>query len=141
MSKDFWAKLYPVIAVDFDGVLNHYNGWTGQYQRYDIRSGAKEFLAGIKNLGYNIVIFTARPSENLEDVRGQLTEHGMDVYVSMITNVKPPAIVYIDDRGITFKGDYDEMLNAIPTFKAYWEGEEPADGPTEEQRIALGLGE
>lgn len=38
-----------------------------------------------------------------------------------VTNVKPPALCYVDDRGVSFKGDFKDTLLAIADFKAYWE--------------------
>ena len=140
-NTDIWAELHPVIAVDFDGVLNHYSGWTGKYEHYPIREGAEDFLRRVKELGYNIVIFTARPEHTMPEVEEWLEQHDLNQYISVVTNSKPPASAYVDDRGITFTGNYEAVIDVLPTFRAFWEGEEHLDGPTEEQKKRLMLGE
>ena len=42
-------------------------------------------------------------------------------YVAEVTSIKPPARVYLDDRGIQFTGDYEKALKDIKNFKTYWE--------------------
>ena len=42
-------------------------------------------------------------------------------YVSEVTSIKPPAIAYIDDRAITFDGDYTETIKELKNFKPYWQ--------------------
>lgn len=44
-----------------------------------------------------------------------------------MVNVKPPAIVYLDDRGITFDGDFAHAYSAIVWFKTFWEEEIRSD--------------
>ena len=37
-----------------------------------------------------------------------------------VTNEKPKAIAYIDDRAIKFDGNYDNLYNEINDFKPHW---------------------
>ena len=39
----------------------------------------------------------------------------------MVTDKKPPAFAYIDDRAICFQGDYGKTLDQLEAFKAHWE--------------------
>ena len=103
------------ICVDFDGVLNNYQGWNGSDELYTIRDGAKEFMEKL-NENYNIIVFTVRDNEK---VQKWLEEY--NVPFKEVTSIKVGAVCYIDDRGLKFNGDYDETLNQINDFKTYWE--------------------
>lgn len=87
------------IAIDFDGVIHRYsNGWCGGRIYDEPMEGAIESMERLIKKGFKVVILTAR--DDLEPVREWLTKHNFpDVTV---TNTKPPAIAYIDDRAIRF---------------------------------------
>lgn len=105
----------PPICIDFDGVLNTYKGWNGQNELYTPRPGAKEFL-NILTKKYEVIIFSARDNNK---VREWLDKHGM-VY-DKITNIKIPAVAYVDDRAIKFEGSFLHTLSKIYNFKTHWE--------------------
>jgi hypothetical protein len=52
-----------------------------------------------------------------------LGDHGLDRLVDAVTDRKEPAFVYIDDRAICFRGDYEETLKQVDTFRTYWDQE------------------
>lgn len=105
------------VAVDFDGVLNTYDGWNGRYDLFEPRRGVSEFLSKLDEK-YDVIIFTRR---NPSSVWGWLDEHGLSIYVRHVTNHKPKAFVYIDDRGLKFEGDYDSILEQVDSFHTHWE--------------------
>lgn len=100
------------ICVDFDGVLNEYG-----YEKGDLGeplTGSKEFIKELRKK-YKVVILTSRQKEQ---VIGWLTNNG---FPSMkITNRKIPAVAYIDDRAIQFKGNYKKVISRLKNFKPYW---------------------
>lgn len=115
------------VAVDFDGVLNTYNGWKGEDALFQPREGAIEFLRQLW-AEYDIVIHTTRDPQRVWE---WLETYWMNHLVHLVTNVKPPAVAYVDDRAVRFEGDYDATLAAI-TALAHWEnggGEEPLEYP------------
>jgi hypothetical protein len=104
--------------VDLDGVLNAFDGWKGADYFHPPRPGAREFLERLNDLGYRVVVFTVRWAPHVED---WLVEWDLRRYVAEITDKKPPAHVYIDDRAICFSGDFASTLDQIARFKAHWE--------------------
>lgn len=104
------------ICIDFDGVLNNYKGYQ-ENELYTPRDGAKEFIDTLSET-YYIVIFTARPTDQ---VREWLEKY--DFKYDNVTDIKVPAVVYIDDRAIPFYGDYDNIIKELNVFKPYWEKE------------------
>jgi hypothetical protein len=115
----------PIVCVDLDGVLNLFDGWCGAAHFHPPRPGAREFLERLNQSGYRVVVFTVRWHEH---VRNWLVECGLDSLVSDVTNVKPAAHVYVDDRAICFRGDFESVLEQITTFRAHWEDPPPPDG-------------
>ncbi len=108
-----------VIAVDYNGVLDTYEGWKGDTFLYPMRPGTKEFLQSLKDLGYRVVIMTAMDRRL---VKKWVKDNGLSDLVENVTNGKIPAIMYIDDRAITFNGDFQETFEAVKNFKVYWGG-------------------
>ena len=106
------------IAIDFDGVLNEYTG----YDEKDLQNpkrGVKEFLEKL-NKKYTVIIFTSR---NKSDVEHWIKRYHFEKYIKKVTNTKPPAVAYIDDRAIQFKGDYNTILDELEGFEPYWKNE------------------
>jgi len=62
-------------------------------------------------------LFTTRESSKAKD---WLIENDINQYFSEITNIKPPAYIYLDDRALKFDGNYDKTLEEIKNYKAYW---------------------
>ncbi len=108
----------PIACVDVNGVLDQYTGWRGAEHWDEPRPGAAEFLRSLNERGFRVVIHTTRWPE---DVRSWLRAHGLLEYVADVTDRKVAAFVFVDDRAITFRGDFDETLREIESFRAHWE--------------------
>jgi len=108
----------PIACVDLNGVLDAYTGWRGPQCFDPPRTGATEFLSALASRGYEVVIFTTRYAD---DVWRWLDEHGLRQYVSDVTDRKPAAHVFIDDRAVCFRGDFHATLQEIDRFSAHWE--------------------
>jgi len=85
--------------------------------------GAREFLEALRSRGYRVVIFTTRFGE---DVWRWARSHGLDHLIADVTDRKLPAHVFVDDRAVCFRGDFDATLREIDAFAAHWE---PAPDP------------
>jgi predicted phosphatase len=119
-----WIEARKTICIDWNGVLDTYVGWNDGMP-YPPRDGAKEFLQELNSQGYDVVILSSADSN---DILKWLIDNDMLQYVCKITNVKVPALVYLDDRGITFDGNFSNALEAIKTFKTHWESEKYHEG-------------
>jgi len=108
----------PIVCVDLNGVLDAYTGWKTPDHWDSPRPGAHEFLRGLTDRGFDVVVFTTR---HHAQVRRWLNEHGLLSYVSAVTRRKPAAHVFVDDRAICFRGDFQQTLDEILIFKAHWE--------------------
>jgi len=88
------------IAMDFDGVLAEWN------KGDNINKIGKPLAPGIKLArriqakGFRLVILTARPKPMWGAIESWLKKYG--VHPLQVTNVKPPAEAYIDDRAIRY---------------------------------------
>lgn len=108
----------PIIAVDLNGVLDAYGGWRGADHWDAPRPGAAEFLDALNARGYRVVVHTTRWRA---DAEAWLREHGLLERVELVTGEKVAAHLFIDDRAICFRGNFDETLKEIDRFTAHWE--------------------
>lgn len=106
------------VCVDLDGVLNTYDGWKGEEHFAAVRPGAIAFVNALLDR-YDVVVLTTRPREA---TRLWLQQQGFPSSLK-VTDVKPPALVYLDDRAMTFDGSFDGLVGRIVAFKAHWERE------------------
>ena len=109
----------PTLAIDFDGVIHCYSqGWQDGKIYDGPMPGAITALWELYLRGYDIVVHTCRT--NTDEVRAKIEGWFRDAYGDeemrsfrerynpgdmlpfRVTNVKPPAIAYIDDRGVRF---------------------------------------
>jgi len=116
LSLSFAKDSYkPTIAIDLDGVLNNYTKFDENLIP-EIKEGAKDFIIELSK-EYNLILFTNR---NIKQAVKWLIKNNLESYFSDVTNIKPKATIYIDDRAINFNGDYNKTLNEIKDFKVYW---------------------
>ena len=98
----------PNIAIDFDGVIHaHKNPIEGRRMGPPIE-GAKEALKTLSRK-YNIIIFSVwgdKP-KTIEDFMKYY-----ELSFNSVTNIKPNATFYIDDRGLHFNS-WSETLAEV----------------------------
>ena len=88
----------PVVAFDFDGVLAT-NTWPSPRLGYPQRDAILA-LHHYAAEDCEIVIFTARPDEHLPRIRKWLEDQQISWLVYEVTNRKPKACLYFDDRAV-----------------------------------------
>ncbi|SDF11553.1 hypothetical protein [Sporomusa acidovorans] len=110
------------VVLDFDGVIHSYtSGWKGVDVIPDPPvDGIQEAIKEIRKY-YKVVVVSTRCFQEggLEAVRNWLDKYG--ITVDEVLAHKPPAIVYVDDRALTFDGDAPGLLRKIRRFKT-WQG-------------------
>lgn len=105
--------LFVDVAVDFDGVLHTYNHWRDGTLYGAPIEGSVDAMWEIVNSGRRAAVFTARADtqEQYDAVVEWLDKHGYPPVP--VTNTKPVAYVYLDDRAIRFEGDWTDALIEI----------------------------
>ena len=114
------TKFKPTIVFDFDGVIHSYvSGWKGEDIINDPPvKGIKETLEKLSKK-YRIIVVSSRCNtmEGISAIIDYMEKHKL--YYDGVMKSKPPAKLYIDDRGLTFNGDVNKLLNDIENFE-HW---------------------
>lgn len=108
----------PVVCVDLNGVLDRYAGWKGEEHWDAPAPGAREFLRSLHEHGCRVIVFTTR---HYLGAQRWLAEHDLLGYVAEVTDTKPPADVFVDDRAVCHRGDLGETLAQVLAFRAHWQ--------------------
>lgn len=117
---------YKVVCVDLDGVLAEYGGYYGPFDIGEPYPWAEELLVKIKNLGYEIVVFSTRGQceiwQWLETAKLKQYVNYVNVNPNFVQNNpgKPVANFYVDDRALRFNGNVDETITNIMHVKEWW---------------------
>jgi hypothetical protein len=113
------------VMIDLDGTIHKYSQGYLDGSLYDGPfEGARKVIDYLRNIGYEIVIFTTRASEEnaiqfnydldeeIDKIKDWLIKY--DIYFDRITAEKLPADFYIDDKAINIpNGDWDTVLYVI----------------------------
>lgn len=120
----------PILCLDFDGVVHSYtSGWKGARNIPDAPvPGALEFMMDALNDGWDVVIHSSRARYfgGISAMAGWLQKHAglmwdgpfIGLTYVRFTRWKPPAVVTIDDRAITFTGKFPG-LHELKAFKPW----------------------
>lgn len=110
------------VIFDFDGVIHSYaSGWQGPTIIPDPPvPGIREAIKQIRKAGYRVIVVSTRcySPGGIEAIRSWLQHHGIEV--DDVTGEKPPAVVSVDDRAITFDGHPETLLEKIRTFRPWY---------------------
>ena len=109
------AKHAQAVAVDFDGVVHAYSGGWQDGSIYDPPvEGVQAFLEGLQKSGHAVFILSSRSplqiaewcTEQFPRLQFQVipsdTRFWNNPSIIGVTNVKLPAVAYIDDRAVQF---------------------------------------
>lgn len=106
-------KKHNIICVDFDGVIHDFkHPIPGRRMGLPI-IGTQSALDNLKKQGNRIIVLTIWGG----DEKGQKTIADFMEYYKLpfdeITNIKPNADYYIDDKAVRFRGDWEETLEQL----------------------------
>lgn len=108
------------VCIDFDGVIHSYTTkWMGPLYIPDpIIPGAKEAIEAYQKAGFLVVVFSTRAET--EGGRLVINDYLVDAGITgvVVTDKKPPALIYIDDRGFKFEGVFPSVED-IQNFKPW----------------------
>ena len=92
------------ICYDFDGVLHEFkNGWNGNVPTGKPIEDAVWAINLLVERGFEVIVFTTR--KDTKNVESWLNLNGFPKLE--VTNKKPNALAYVDDRGVRFTNHQD----------------------------------
>jgi len=107
------------IGIDFDGVIHKCSkGYHDGTVYDDPIDGSLESLKTIKEMGFNIIIYSCKSRSDRPSVNGKngtemiwdwLEKHNVKHLVSDVVSEKPRAICFIDDKGYRFQNWIDTI--------------------------------
>jgi hydroxymethylpyrimidine pyrophosphatase-like HAD family hydrolase len=118
------------IAIDFDATIATYDGFKGKGVFGNPVEGASRVIKQLKQKGWKIIIYTTRSETH--QIIDYLDEHNIpyDYINHNPKNIelgcslgKPLADVYLDDRAITFDGNWGKALYDVENFSEWWKNE------------------
>lgn len=119
-------KPKPILCIDFDGVLSSYeSGWQGAAVILDPPvKDAMAFLT-LAVAHFRVAIFSSRSNQpgdiqamqtwtlrHLDEMHGEGKGHSIYKEIEWPTE-KPPALVTLDDRALTFTGVWPPMAELL----------------------------
>lgn len=130
---------HKTAVFDFDGVIHSYNsGWQGAGVIPDpVVPGIADLIERLRTHGLRVVVVSTRCSSEvgMEAVKRYLAEN--HITVDAVLAEKPPAICYVDDRAICFRGNTEKMFDQIMQFKSWVEDPQIQLADLNEIRINL----
>lgn len=113
-----------IICLDFDGVIHNYRYGYTPFPNDSPVEGALDFVNWLIEKGYNVTICSARfrSEEDITNVKKWLIKHSFPIQKLTLTISKPPALLFIDDRGYRFQGP-NSWKNIKNMFEAIKKGD------------------
>jgi hypothetical protein len=110
------------LAIDFDCTIHSYTSGYQPNRFDDPVNGAIQALSQLADQYSKIYVFTAR--DILHPVERWLKEEFRKANITYpsnieITNIKPKADIYIDDKGYQFNGDWVKTMEDIQKYKTW----------------------
>lgn len=102
------------ICIDFDGVIFDYSEIQVAKTEQPITGSMQAIKTMIKE-GYKVVICTARHESHLPAIKEMLQTWGLsetETNIIEVTNTKPNARMYIDDKAVRFT-NWDDIMKLL----------------------------
>lgn len=118
------------VCIDIDGTICRHEDWQGEHHFGELIPGAREYITKLKQEGWTIIIHTGR-NDNKE-IEKFLCSNNIPFDLintshkqkELNRSGKPLAHVYLDDRAVSFKGDWEKAFHEINSFRP-WHEDEP----------------
>ena len=117
--------IQKTICIDFDGVIHSFvQPWISATVIPDPAVyGAFDFIKRCIADGYTVAVFSSRSHQfrGIDAMKAWFIEHGLDettLQQIQFPQEKPPAIIYIDDRGYRFIGEWP-TAHFLETFRPW----------------------
>lgn len=118
-----------IICIDFDGVIHDYKeGWKDGSIYGNVVPGFFEWAAKAKE-HFRLVIYSSRSKtpEGIGAMQGWLFLHGafhgpepmLNRTDFEFANKKPPAFLTIDDRALTFEGNWNDLYLTVEELQKF----------------------
>lgn len=110
------------IVFDFDGVIHKYSkGWQDGTLYDEPVEGIKEVIDELRK-DYEVVVVSTRCKDMTKRVEVYEWLSKYNIQVDAVRIEKPPAMIYVDDRGFKFDGNkLDTLVEDIKNFKTWQE--------------------
>jgi len=119
-------KNNKIVAIDFDGVIHKSSRGFYDGTIYDDPiEGSIESIEYLRELGYEIVIYTCKANPDRPLIEGRcgveliwnwLQKYGIKQYISDVVWGKPWALIYIDDKGYRFE-NWEDTISFMEKLK------------------------
>jgi hypothetical protein len=100
-----------ILAIDFDETLHDRQHPKPGMKMGRPMLGAVEAMQALKAAGNMLIVHTFWPTDRQQHVRDWLDYY--KIPWDDVTNVKPNAAVFLDDRAVRFTGDWATALDDI----------------------------
>lgn len=102
------------VCLDFDGTLTMDEPYMPGIAQAAPRPGVQRAVRRLHEAGYRLVVLTARPPA---ETIAWLHDQGLLPLIAEVTNTKPPAVAYIDDRAVAFDGSWARILERVEALE------------------------
>lgn len=108
------------IVFDFDGVIHKYSkGWQDGSIYDEPVEGIKDAINELHKT-YDITVVSTRCRELSGQIAVQRWLDDHHIEVDCVTSIKVPALVYVDDRGLTFDpANVKDLVYQIKSFQTW----------------------
>jgi hypothetical protein len=101
-----------IVALDFDGVIHNIRNIPAGRKMGTPNPGTKEAVTKIYDK-HSVIVHTVRATGPAQIKAVQDWLDYFDIPYDEVTNIKPNADFFVDDRAIEFRGDWKEVLGRI----------------------------
>lgn len=123
----------PIICIDFDGVIHTYSrGWQGGVIYDPVTEGFFEWMEKTAE-HFELTVYSSRSKNTDQQLammqwlereysHWQIKNNRQELVVTPLkfAHEKPPALITIDDRALTFNGNWEDFsLEALRSFKPW----------------------